>query len=92
MCIQGMFGESNTPSARADRITSMKFLLLSQTCHVGHLFPETFHQAGHVWHFPTFPQEKVSSCSRLMQICPFTFFVLQFRKIRHTAHASKFDS
>jgi len=33
----------------------MKFLLLSQgTCHVGHLFPETFHQAGHVRHLPTF--------------------------------------
>lgn len=35
--------------------TSMKFLLLSQgTCHVGHPFPEIFHQAGHMWHFSTF--------------------------------------
>lgn len=71
----------------------MKFLLLPQrTCHVGHLFPETFHQAGHVWHFSTFLLEKVSSCSRLIQICPFTFLVLQFHKIRRTACAGKFDS
>lgn len=73
----------------------MKFLMLSQgTCHVGDLFPETFHQAGHKQHFLTslLKGKSLPALSIIPSTCHFSFLVLKFLKIRHTAYAGKFDS